>query len=412
LLNCTNIIKSKEKMENNIISVSELTGAIKLTLEDGFGDVSVTGEISNFKQHSSGHRYFTLKDEGASISCVMWRTRKLDFMPADGMKVIITGSLTVYPPRGNYQIDCTSMHAAGQGELWLAYEALKKKLDAAGYFDEMRKRNLPDMPMSVGIATSPTGAAIRDMFSTIERRFPAMKIYFRPTVVQGDDTGPDVAKAIEELNQYPVDVIIIGRGGGSLEDLWGFNTEIVAEAVYNSEKPIISAVGHETDFSISDFVADKRAATPTAAAELVTPVTQETLQDNLERISDYLKRLGTRNINNLKEDLSKAISEKAKQRVIEKINLHHQFLDDSSWRIKNIMKSRMSSLKQQLEAKTLHCKSLSPYAPLEKGYAIIKANGKVIKKNKSLASYKNIVIERANEKADARIIGIQTQELF
>ncbi|MFP4529362.1 MAG: exodeoxyribonuclease VII large subunit, partial [Candidatus Kapaibacterium sp.] len=281
-------------MEEKIISVSQLTQAIKSVLEEGFGDVTVSGEISNFKAHSSGHRYFTLKDEGAAISCVMWRGRNLTFAPTDGMKVVARGRLSVYPPRGNYQLDCFSLSPQGQGDLFLAFEALKKKLGEAGYFAPERKRALPALPMKIGVATSPTGAAVRDIMSTIERRFPAANIYFRPAIVQGDEAGPDVALSIRELAATNADIIIIGRGGGSLEDLWAFNTEIVADAIFKCPVPVISAVGHETDFTIADFTADVRAATPTAAAELATPTPAAEL---IRGIAQY-QQLMTSNISN------------------------------------------------------------------------------------------------------------------
>lgn len=399
-------------MEQNIVTVTELTSIIKNVLEDGFSYIKVSGELSNFKQHSSGHKYFTLKDEGASISCVMWRGKNIDFTPKDGQKVVISGSLTVYPPRGNYQIDCDTMEEVGKGDLWLAFEELKKKLQAKGYFDENNKKRIPYMPMKVGIATSPTGAAVRDMFSTIERRFPALEIYFRPSIVQGDLTGPDIAKAIEEFNKLPLDVIIIGRGGGSLEDLWGFNTEVVADAIFNSEIPVISAVGHETDFSISDFVADLRAATPTAAAEFVTPVTKDYLLDNLLKTERLMQKTLQDNVNSFKESLSKLMGIKAKKRISEKINFNLQFIDDSQWRINSEIRNKMKHLAQFVDSKSLHLKSLSPLSPLEKGFALLKSNGLIIPKNKSLTKFKSIEIHRLEEIIEVKIIGNKQESLF
>ncbi|MES2766690.1 MAG: exodeoxyribonuclease VII large subunit, partial [Bacteroidota bacterium] len=256
---------------DNSISVTQLTRTIRGILEETFEGIRVSGEISNFKHHSSGHRYFTLKDEGAQIGCTMWRTRSLGFVPADGMKVVVFGNISVYPPQGKYQIDCITMMPLGKGDLHLAFELLKEKLARAGYFDPSRKRPLPLFPLKIGVITSPTGAAVRDILSTLERRMPACEIYFRPALVQGDGAAEDIAEAIYQLNNLDCDVIIAGRGGGSLEDLWAFNTEIVARAIFESRVPFVSAVGHETDFTIADFVADIRAATPTAAAELVTP---------------------------------------------------------------------------------------------------------------------------------------------
>src|SRR5450830_1303089 len=258
--------------EKNILSVTEITHRIKGVLEMGFSEVWVQGEISNCKNHSSGHLYFTLKDGSASLSAVMWRSRvaQLLFRPNDGMKVIVWGNITVYEPRGNYQIDCLQIQPVGIGELQLAFDRLKQKLSAEGLFDEAHKKPLPEYPEKIGIVTSPTGAAIQDMLNILARRFPALEVIVAPVKVQGIGAAEEIAEAIQDLNSLSdIDVIIVGRGGGSLEDLWAFNEEVVARAIYSSRIPIVSAVGHEIDFSISDFVADLRAPTPSAAAELV-----------------------------------------------------------------------------------------------------------------------------------------------
>lgn len=400
-------------MENKVITVSQLTGVVKEILETGFSDISVEGEISNFKAHSSGHLYFTLKDDSAQISAVMWKYRNhLNFKPTDGMKVIAQGSLSVYPPQGKYQIDVTSMLPAGEGDLFLAYEALKKKLIAKGYFDEDIKKQLPRFPQSVGVATSPTGAAIQDIISTIRRRYKAAKIYFRPTLVQGDGAAADIVKAIDELSQTPAEVLIIGRGGGSFEDLWCFNEEITVEAIYKCKKPIISAVGHETDFTLADFTADVRAATPTAAAELVTPVTSDEVRDFL--LNSVYKMNKTTNfvITDLKQKLGKTSAEKASRRLQDKINLYNQRLDDSTYNLQRIMKSKVESTRQKVEANSFICRSLNPQAPLEKGYAMLKYNGQIIDNNRSLLKFKQIEIVRKNETAVAKIEGLKQDSLF
>jgi exodeoxyribonuclease VII large subunit len=262
--------RASSKAIDGAVSVSVITNAIALLLKEGIGEVKVTGEISGFKTAYSGHRYFALKDETALIDCVMWGSKTLNFIPTDGMKVIVGGKLTVYPTRGKYQIDCDSMVAAGQGDLYLAYEALKQNLQARGFFNPELKKPLPMLPLKIGVVTSPTGAAIQDILSTLKRRSPHCHVYVCAATVQGDTAPAEVAAAIRQLNQLDLDVAIVGRGGGSLEDLWGFNSLEVAEAIYASKIPIVSAVGHETDFTIADFVADVRAATPTGAAELVT----------------------------------------------------------------------------------------------------------------------------------------------
>jgi exodeoxyribonuclease VII large subunit len=264
--------------EIQILTVSELTKEIRETLEETFSQVSVIGEISNFKQHISGHWYFNLKDADAVINCAMWKgfNQYVFFTPQDGMKVILNGKITVYPPRGNYQIDVRSMKPAGVGELQEAFERLKKKLESEGLFDEVRKRPIPSFPEKIGIVTSIDGAAFKDMISVAKRRYPLVEIVVSPAKVQGSGAAESIVNSIKLLNDFgKVDVIITGRGGGSLEDLWAFNEEIVARAIFKSKIPVISAVGHEVDFTISDYVADLRAPTPSVAMELATPSTEE-----------------------------------------------------------------------------------------------------------------------------------------
>ncbi|MCD6170213.1 MAG: exodeoxyribonuclease VII large subunit [Candidatus Latescibacteria bacterium] len=252
-------------------TVSEITRRIKGLLETSLPTVWVQGEISNFTWHSSGHLYFTLKDEYSQLRCVMWRERsqRLFFTPQNGMKVLAQGDITVYERAGQYQLTVRQLQPAGIGELELAFEQLKERLRAEGLFDEKHKRSLPEFPQTIGVVTSPTGAAIRDIAQIIGRRAPWVQVILRPTLVQGEGAAADIAQAIDEFNQYgKVDLLIVGRGGGSLEELWAFNEEMVARAIYRSRIPVISAVGHEVDFTIADFVADRRAPTPSAAAEL------------------------------------------------------------------------------------------------------------------------------------------------
>ncbi|RKY72471.1 MAG: exodeoxyribonuclease VII large subunit [Candidatus Latescibacterota bacterium] len=252
-------------------TVSEITRRIKGLLETSLPTVWIQGEISNFTWHSSGHLYFTLKDEYSQLRCVMWRERsqRLFFTPQNGMKVLAQGDITVYERAGQYQLTVRQLQPAGIGELELAFEQLKERLRAEGLFDEKHKRSLPEFPQTIGVVTSPTGAAIRDIAQIIGRRAPWVQVILRPTLVQGEGAAADIAQAIDEFNQYgKVDLLIVGRGGGSLEELWAFNEEMVARAIYRSRIPVISAVGHEVDFTIADFVADRRAPTPSAAAEL------------------------------------------------------------------------------------------------------------------------------------------------
>jgi exodeoxyribonuclease VII large subunit len=240
----------------SVLSVSDVTRAIQRTFEASFDTIVMQGEISNYKHHASGHRYFTLKDSTAQISATMWRSTTIHFEPRDGMSVIVSGKITMFPPQGRVQIECRTMRPIGQGDLYRAFEELKQHLARLGYFDQTRKRALPAFPATIGIATSASGAALKDILATLQRRMPLVSVLVRPTIVQGEAAPIDIANAIADLNESDCDVMIVGRGGGSIEDLWAFNTPIVAEAIYQSSVPIISAVGHETDFTIADFVAD------------------------------------------------------------------------------------------------------------------------------------------------------------
>ncbi|MGB2974481.1 MAG: exodeoxyribonuclease VII large subunit, partial [Phycisphaerae bacterium] len=261
-------------------TVWELTRRIQATIEDGFPQVWVVGEISNYKRHTSGHVFFTLKDERASLRCIIWKStaERLRHEIADGLEVEAKGHLSVFEKAGNYQLYVSSLRPRGVGALEVAFRKLKEKLQKEGLFDPARKRPLPRFPRRVGIVTSPTGAAVRDMLHVLARRWPAVQIVLAPALVQGPGAAGKIVRGIQRLNRLgSIDVIIIGRGGGSLEDLWPFNEESVARAVRASAVPIVSAVGHETDFSISDFAADVRAATPSAAAEMVVPDAREVL---------------------------------------------------------------------------------------------------------------------------------------
>lgn len=283
-----------------VLTVTQLTHAIKLCLEGTFPTIWLQGEISNCKLHSSGHLYFSLKDANAQISAVMWKQEasQLKTEPKDGMQVIVRGTLNVYPARGNYQIVCYEMKPVGLGELLLKLEELKQKIHQLGWFKKEHKKPLPKMPRRIGIVTSPTGAAIQDILNILSRRAAAVHVLLNPVRVQGEGAAQEIAQAIRSFNQHKlVDVIIVGRGGGSIEDLWCFNEEIVAAAIFQSEIPIISAVGHETDHCIADYVADVRAPTPSAAAEIV--------------IADKMEQLN--HINQIKQRLNQCIRAKFNQ---------------------------------------------------------------------------------------------------
>ncbi len=390
-------------MAKEQVSVSELTSSISYLLKEGLGMVSVVGEISNYKPHSSGHRYFSLKDDFAQISVVMWKTRILNFLPKDGMKVLITGQISVYPPRGQYQLDCITMQPLGQGSLFIAFEELKQKLQEKGYFDQASKKSIPEMPMKIGVITSPTGAAIRDIFSTIERRMPAASVYFRPAIVQGDDAASDIANAIKELDKKKLDVIICGRGGGSIEDLWAFNTEIVADAIHNCKTPIISAVGHETDFTIADFTADLRAATPTAAAEIASPVLKSDLinflNDNIYNILSTVKQ----NIQEHKDEIGNLTKSYGIRRIQDNLNIEKQRLDESIIALKKAITSNLQNIMNHNEHLEKIFRTLYPLNPLNKGFAILKKNNAIINNNYSLSNTNNIEIIRLNERVNVEI---------
>ena len=278
-------------METKYYTITALNKAIKNMFDEKreLDNIHLKGEISNFKHHTRGHLYFTLKDENSQLSAIMFANKasQLNFVPADGMKVLVSGKVSVYEASGTYQIYVNDMQEDGLGNLYLEFEKLKKKLEQEGLFKKEHKKEIPKYPNTIGVITAPTGAAVRDIISTIKRRFPITEVILFPTLVQGVDAKFDIVKNIELANTYPLDVIILGRGGGSIEDLWAFNEEIVARAIYDSKIPIISGVGHEIDFTISDFVADLRAPTPTGAAEMAVPNTS----DVLVLINQYKTRL-------------------------------------------------------------------------------------------------------------------------
>ncbi len=303
-----------ERTPDETLSVSDLTKAIRTVLEPAFTNVTVEGEISNFIDHRSGHRYWTLKDAESQISCVFWKSRALAYELRDGMKVVCRGRLTIYAPRGNYQFDVYQVRPSGIGDLELAYQERYQRLLAEGLFDEGRKRPIPKFPKTIGIVTSENGAALHDILTTLERRWPLARVLVRPAAVQGVGAELEIARAIQQFNLSApadrADVVIVGRGGGSLEDLWCFNEEAVARAIFASKIPVISAVGHEVDFTIADFVADLRAPTPTAAAELATPDIAE-LFSVIEGQQIGLIRLMRQIISHLKQSVSVAANKRS-----------------------------------------------------------------------------------------------------
>ncbi len=330
--------------------------------------------------------YFTLKDEGAALSAVLWRSRvgSLGFSPEDGVKVVVRGDITVYPPRGNYQIDVQAMQPLGIGELQREFERLKKQLMAEGLFDEKRKKPIPHYPSRIGIITSPTGAALQDIITVISRRFPAVELLIAPVRVQGTGAAEEIAGAIAMMNEFRgADVLIVGRGGGSLEDLWPFNEEIVARAIAASQIPIISAVGHEVDFSISDFVADLRAPTPSAAAELVVPDRRtilETLRNYRYTINDTMGSI----IDRLRERVAQIVGSYAFNRPVDVLRQYSQHHDELERRLHSSFVHGYRLTQHRAQALCQRMEALNPDLVLKRGYALVRKEDMIVKSRSEL----------------------------
>ncbi|OQX60215.1 exodeoxyribonuclease VII large subunit [candidate division KSB1 bacterium 4484_219] len=365
-------LEIQNRTQQRVYSITELTRQIKFLLESHFPNIWVKGEISNFKLHSSGHMYFSLKDENAQLPCVMWRGRNnlLFFMPKDGMKVVAQGNVTVYEKRGYYQFEVLELQPAGIGELQLAFEQLKQRLKAEGLFEAEHKKPIPAYPERIGIVTSATGAAIRDLVTVVGRRFPSVQLILNPVRVQGDGAAEDIARAIDEFNEYgQVDVLIVGRGGGSLEDLWPFNEEVVARAIFRSKIPIISAVGHEVDFSISDFVADLRAPTPSAAAELVVRNRDELLS-TLQAMVQKMYRLLKEKIRYYRDKVNYLESSYALRRPADVIKEYNQRLDELTRTMETALTHQIERERARITALTKHLENLNPLSIMKRGYSI------------------------------------------
>ena len=393
------------------ISVSELTSKLKDLIESNFSNIWIQGEISNFKHHSSGHMYFTLKDQGAELRCVMFRgfNQGIHFKPEDGMDVILQGKITVYEPRGQYQLMVQNMEPAGIGTLFLAFEALKKQLQSEGLFDNSLKKQLPQYPKKVGIVTSETGAAYKDMVQVLNRRAPYLDIVLRPTLVQGINAANDIVKAIKELSSIEnIDVLIVGRGGGSLEDLWAFNEEEVARVIVACKVPIISAVGHETDVTISDMVADLRAPTPSAAAEIVALSVNDLKQKINEQTNTLIKQFQFKlnKIWQTFDHLSERHIVQKPQNIIErqkeKLNTIYNGLMLKMNHLLAISKTKSIAINKELNI-------LNPSDILKRGYSIIyDTNGAIIRKGSDLK--KNDLFEA--QIGQDRIEAIKKRDIF
>jgi len=375
-------------MPDKLYSVSELTKELKLILEDTFLKVWVEGEISNYTRHSSGHRYFTLKDQNAQIRCVMWKWmgKHLFFEPQDGIKVKASGQITVYEKSGQYQLVVSSMQPAGIGDLELSFQQLKKKLFEEGLFDPEHKKPLPEFPETIGIVTSPTGAAIRDILNITRRRAPWVKILLWPVLVQGEGAAAQISHAIGRFNQLDlVDLLIVGRGGGSLEDLWAFNEEEVARAIFESKIPVISAVGHEIDFSISDFVSDLRAPTPSTAAEIAVPDGDELLSRIGGYVSD-LFLLSRSVIDDSSRQLSDFTARYGFRKPTEMVVQRAQRCDELTNLINIYSLHRMERLRRQSQALFEKLEVVSPKAVMKRGYSYCRdKDGRAVKSFKQVA---------------------------
>lgn len=356
----------------HVYTISALTAELKALLEGTYPTLWVEGEVSNFKHHASGHMYFTLKDAGSQIRAVMFRAanRGLKFRPEDGLTVLVRASLGVYEPRGEYQLYVEHMEPKGLGALQLAFEQLKARLAAEGLFDEARKRPIPRLPRRIGIVTSPSGAAIRDMLNIIDRRFANVEILIYPARVQGEEAAGEIAAGIEVLNaRGDLDVLIVGRGGGSIEDLWAFNEEVVARAIAASKVPVISAVGHETDFTIADFVADLRAPTPSAAAELVVAHKAELAQ----RLDDLTSRLETalrHRVEAGRQRLTSLVRHLGLVNPVERVRRQRERVAAAAETLRGAIRTRVKLWEGDLRALAGKLESLSPLAILARGYSI------------------------------------------
>ena len=371
--------------EPGIFTVSQLNDLVRELLETNFPEIWVEGEISNFRKYPSGHLYFTLKDETSEINAVMFQrlAAYLEFPPEDGMNVLALGTVTVYGPRGKYQLEVQRMKPAGLGKLQLAFEKLKEKLKVEGLFDEVHKQPIPAFPERIGVVTSTEGAAIRDVVSIIARRYPIVELRVFPVKVQGDGAAEEIAQAIERANRYhlheePLDVLVVGRGGGSLEDLWAFNEEIVARAIFRSKIPVVSAVGHEVDVTIADFVADLRAPTPSAAAELMTPHRAE-IEGRLREAIGRLVDVERSRLVNLATRLQMVTSSYAFRRPLRRLRDDQQRLDHLGEQLQRAFQARFRSAHERLSALLGRLEAVGPTAVLRRGYAIAEdAQGRAI----------------------------------
>ena len=397
-------------MNDKYLTVTQINKYIKYKMDNdsNLSVVYLKGEISNFKNHSSGHLYFTIKDESSRILAVMFRANasKINFKPVDGSKVLVVGRISCYEASGNYQIYVEEMLEDGVGNLYLEFEKLKKKLGDKGYFDDIYKKPIPKFPKKIGIITAPTGAAIRDIITTINRRYKLVELYIFPSLVQGENAKDDIVKNLNCASNYDLDLIILGRGGGSIEDLWAFNEEVVADAIFKSKIPIISAVGHEIDFTISDFVSDLRAPTPTAAAELSVPNTIDLINyikqleirasKSMENIIDTKKSRLSSLVNSYVLKNPKNMYEIKSQKLdnlVDKLNIYiKRNINDNNNRFINIL--------NKLDA-------LNPINTIKRGYSITKSKDKVITSIKNVSENDIITTDLVDGIITSKVMSVE-----
>ena len=390
-----------------VYSVSQLNSYVKgvLDRDENLAHIFVTGEISNYKAHYSGHLYMTVKDETASIKAVMFagNATKLRFKPENGMKILAFGTVSLFPRDGSYQLYINYMQPDGVGALNIAFEQLKKKLEAEGLFRQEYKKPLPEFPQKIGVVTSSTGAAVQDIFNVLKRRFPVAEVVLRPCQVQGEGAAEDIAKAIYEFNKLnAADVLIVGRGGGSIEDLWAFNEEIVARAVFASRIPVISAVGHETDYTICDFVADLRAPTPSAAAECAVPDIFE-LKANLVSLRQHIISLTRNKMNIERSSLSSFEKRLALRDPVTNINEQRKEIVYLTEKLSIITNSILDDNKSKISALAGKLDALSPLSVISRGYALVEKDDKPVTKVKDLKKDDVISIKLSDGQVEARI---------
>ena len=417
-------------MDNKYLTISQLNKYIKYVIDNdsNLSEVFLKGEISNFKAHTRGHFYFTLKDETSRISAIMYasNTSKIKFTPADGMKVLVTGKISVFEANGAYQIYVSDMLEDGIGNLYVAFEQLKAKLAKEGLFDLNKKKAIPKMPKRIGVITASTGAAIRDIVSTIQRRFPISEIYLFPSLVQGPNASEDIVKQIDRAKDYNLDTLIVGRGGGSIEDLWPFNEEIVARAIFACPIPTISAVGHEIDFTISDYVADLRAPTPTGAAEMAVPQKKDVL-NYIEQLKIRLNKVLINNLTLNKEKLTRVKNSyiftnpialyESKGMIFDKIVERLKYGITSLYMLKekDYLKVKNTNILQNpyqlLDKKANNylnllskLETLNPLDTIKRGYTIVRSNGIVKTKSKEFKKGDILEIEFQDGKIKSSVL--------